>query len=58
MRASLAAFFSIGLVSAAVADSQSFDEPQTRFNLQPLDAQALGWSEGAFWDAYALEGGR
>ncbi len=41
-----------------LADSQSFDEPQDRFNLQPLDAKALGWSESAFWDAYALEGGR
>ena len=41
-----------------LADSQSFDEPEIRFNLQPLDAPALGWSETAFWDAYAVEGGR
>ena len=35
-----------------LADSQAFSEPATRLNLQPLDADALGWSEAAFWDAY------
>ena len=38
---------------ATFADSQPFDEPRTRLNLQPLDAKALGWSEDGFWDAYA-----
>jgi UDP-glucose 4-epimerase len=35
------------------AGSQSFDEPETRLNLQPLDADDYGWSETAFWDSYA-----
>ena len=38
---------------ATLADSQPFDEPRTRVNLQPLEPKALGWSEDAFWDAYA-----
>jgi UDP-glucose 4-epimerase len=36
-----------------LAETQSFDEPETRVNLQPLDAAALGWSEAEFWDGYA-----
>jgi UDP-glucose 4-epimerase len=36
-----------------LAEMQSFDEPETRVNLQPLDAAALGWSETDFWDGYA-----
>jgi nucleoside-diphosphate-sugar epimerase len=36
-----------------LADSQRFDEPETRVNLQPLDAAALGWSQNGFWDGYA-----
>jgi UDP-glucose 4-epimerase len=36
-----------------LADSQVFDEPETRVNLQPLDAAALGWSSSDFWDSYA-----
>ena len=36
-----------------LAETQSFDEPEIRLNLQPLDAAALGWSETAFWDGYA-----
>jgi nucleoside-diphosphate-sugar epimerase len=36
-----------------LADSQRFDEPEARVNLQPLDAAALGWSERSFWDDYA-----
>jgi nucleoside-diphosphate-sugar epimerase len=35
-----------------LAGSQSFDEPETRLNLQPLDPVALGWSETGFWDGY------
>lgn len=35
------------------AGSQSFDEPETRLNLQPLPPQDYGWSESGFWDAYA-----
>jgi nucleoside-diphosphate-sugar epimerase len=36
-----------------LADSQTFSEPETRLNLEPLDEAALGWSESAFWDGYA-----
>ena len=38
---------------ATFADSQPFDEPRARLNLQPLDAKALGWSQDRFWDGYA-----
>jgi nucleoside-diphosphate-sugar epimerase len=36
-----------------LADSQSFDEPETRTNLQPIDPDAYNWVESRFWDAYA-----
>ena len=36
-----------------LAESQAFDEPETRLNLQPLEPAYFGWSESAFWDAYA-----
>jgi nucleoside-diphosphate-sugar epimerase len=36
-----------------LADSQSFDEPKTRLNTQPLQPSDYGWSESGFWDAYA-----
>ncbi|MBQ1543656.1 MAG: NAD-dependent epimerase/dehydratase family protein [Caulobacteraceae bacterium] len=35
-----------------LADSQSFDEPEARINLEPLNPADHGWSEAAFWDAY------
>jgi UDP-glucose 4-epimerase len=38
---------------ATFAETQDFPEPKDRFNLQPLDAAALGWSESGFWDSYA-----
>ncbi|HUO22420.1 MAG TPA: NAD(P)-dependent oxidoreductase [Caulobacteraceae bacterium] len=38
---------------ATYAESQSFDEPRTRLNLQPINPDAYGWSEVGFWDAYA-----
>ena len=36
-----------------LADAQAFVEPQARTNRTPLDHAALGWSQAAFWDAYA-----
>jgi nucleoside-diphosphate-sugar epimerase len=30
-----------------------FTEPRVRINTEPLDAEALGWDEGAAWDAMA-----
>jgi nucleoside-diphosphate-sugar epimerase len=36
-----------------VAETQTFAEPEARVGRTPLDAAALGWSEAAFWDAYA-----
>jgi nucleoside-diphosphate-sugar epimerase len=35
-----------------LAETQVFAEPEARTNLTALDAEALGWSEAAFWDAY------
>ena len=43
-----------------LADSQQSTEPLERYNLQPVDPDDYGWSQGAFWDAYAAyyaEGG-
>ncbi len=36
-----------------LADTQEFKEPEARVSLTALDRKALGWSEAAFWDAYA-----
>jgi hypothetical protein len=36
-----------------LAESQEFKEPWVRTNRTALDHAALGWSEAAFWDAYA-----
>jgi len=36
-----------------LADAQEFKEPENRTNRTNLDLDALGWSETAFWDAYA-----
>jgi nucleoside-diphosphate-sugar epimerase len=36
-----------------LADAQDFKEPENRTNRTALDTAALGWSETAFWDAYA-----
>ena len=36
-----------------LADSQSFDEPKTRTNTQPINPADYDWTEGRFWDAYA-----
>jgi nucleoside-diphosphate-sugar epimerase len=37
----------------ALADSQPPGEPMERYNLQPVDPKAYGWSEAGFWDGYA-----
>ncbi len=36
-----------------LAERQEFKEPENRTNRTRLDTAALGWSESAFWDAYA-----
>jgi len=36
-----------------LAEAQEFKEPENRTNRTRLDTAALGWSETAFWDAYA-----
>jgi hypothetical protein len=36
-----------------LAETQEFREPANRTNRTRLDTAALGWSESAFWDAYA-----
>lgn len=36
-----------------LAETQAFAEPMERVSLTELDRDALGWSEEAFWDAYA-----
>lgn len=36
-----------------LAETQAFKEPENRTNRTALDTAALGWSESAFWDAYA-----
>jgi nucleoside-diphosphate-sugar epimerase len=36
-----------------LAGTQEFKEPADRTNRTQLDKAALGWSEAAFWDAYA-----
>jgi nucleoside-diphosphate-sugar epimerase len=36
-----------------LADNQDFEEPKVRLNTQPVEPSAYGWSESAFWDAYA-----
>jgi UDP-glucose 4-epimerase len=36
-----------------LAEAQAFKEPENRTNRTALDTAALGWSEPAFWDAYA-----
>jgi nucleoside-diphosphate-sugar epimerase len=36
-----------------LAETQEFREPENRTNRTQLDKAALGWSEPAFWDAYA-----
>ncbi len=36
-----------------LADGHAFDEPETRLNLQSVEPAYFGWSESAFWDAYA-----
>jgi nucleoside-diphosphate-sugar epimerase len=36
-----------------LADSQVSNEPLERLNLQPVAPADYGWSESAFWDAYA-----
>jgi hypothetical protein len=35
------------------ATAQAFKEPESRTARTRLDRDALGWSEAAFWDAYA-----
>ncbi|HEY4029011.1 MAG TPA: NAD(P)-dependent oxidoreductase [Caulobacteraceae bacterium] len=45
----------------SLADRQDSTEPLERYNLQPVEPADYGWSESAFWDAYAGyygEGGR
>jgi hypothetical protein len=37
----------------SLAASQDSTEPLERYNLQPVDGLDYGWSESAFWDAYA-----
>jgi nucleoside-diphosphate-sugar epimerase len=37
----------------SLAESQTSTEPMERYNLQPVDPEDYGWSESAFWDAYA-----
>ncbi len=36
-----------------LAQSQSFDEPKTRTNIQSIDPADYDWTESRFWDAYA-----
>jgi nucleoside-diphosphate-sugar epimerase len=36
-----------------LAEGQVSNEPLERLNLQPVDPAGYGWSESAFWDAYA-----
>ncbi|HVY33405.1 MAG TPA: NAD-dependent epimerase/dehydratase family protein, partial [Caulobacteraceae bacterium] len=36
-----------------LSDSQSFDEPKTRTNSQPINPADYDWVESRFWDAYA-----
>jgi UDP-glucose 4-epimerase len=36
-----------------LADSQPSTEPLERYNLQPVAPEDYGWSQSAFWDAYA-----
>jgi nucleoside-diphosphate-sugar epimerase len=36
-----------------LAESQDSKEPLERYNLQPVQPSDYGWSESAFWDAYA-----
>jgi UDP-glucose 4-epimerase len=35
------------------AESQGFDEPRARMNMQALEPSDYGWSEAAFWEEYA-----
>jgi nucleoside-diphosphate-sugar epimerase len=36
-----------------LAQTQQSTEPLERYNLQPVEPSDYGWSESAFWDAYA-----
>jgi hypothetical protein len=36
-----------------LAVQTAFDEPHERMNIDPLDAQKLGWNESAAWDELA-----
>jgi nucleoside-diphosphate-sugar epimerase len=37
----------------SLAERQQSNEPLERYNLQPIDPADYGWSDSAFWDAYA-----